>query len=73
MKMTFPVAMFGGLSRNSTTTSSGGTATDQWNAAIEAKVRAGLTRPQATVAVIKEQPRLQAAYIEEFRKQAAMR
>ncbi len=76
-----PLSMFGGLSptvaqaatNEATTTASSGTATDQWNAAIEAKVRPGVTRQQAAVLVAKEQPQLQAAYIDEYRRQAARR
>lgn len=77
-----PLTMFGGLSPTATqaaasnsaaTTSSSGSATAAWNAAIDAKVRAGLTHKEAAIAVIKEQPKLQADYIEEFRQQAALR
>ena len=77
-----PLAMFGGLSpaiaqagpANSTaTSSSSGSATEKWYAEIEKKVRPGVTRQQAAVLVAKEQPQLQAAYIDEYRRQAARR
>lgn len=45
----------------------------QWNAAIDAKVRPGVTRQQAAVMVAKENPDLQKAYIEEHRQNAAQR
>lgn len=75
-----PMAMFGGLSptqaasSSAATTSSNGSATAAWNAAIEAKMTAHkVTKQQAVVLVVKENPKLQADYIEEFRQQAALR
>lgn len=77
-----PLSMFGGLSPTASqaepanptaTTNSRGTATDQWNAAIEAKIKPGVTRQQAAVLVAKENPALQQAYVEEYRRQAAQR
>lgn len=56
-----------------TSSSSEGSATTRWNAAIDEKVKPGTTRQQAAVMVAKENPTLQQAYIEEFRRQAAQR
>ena len=55
------------------TTSNSGTAANQWNAAIEAKIKPGVTRQQAAVLVAKERPDLQAAYVAEHREQVAAR
>lgn len=80
-----PMAMFNGMipaashaatNGNATATSNAkteGPATAAWNAAIERKVRTGLNRQSATVAVIKESPQLQADYIAEHRRQVAQR
>lgn len=50
-----------------------GGAIAQWNAAIEEKIGPRVNRQQAAVMVAKENPALQAAYIEEYRQQASQR
>lgn len=77
-----PLSMFGGFpptvahadpGNAIAMTSSGNSATEKWYAEIEKKIRPGVSRQQAAVLVAKEQPQLQAAYIAEFRQQAAKR
>ncbi len=50
-----------------------GSASAQWNAAIEEKIGPRVNRQQAAVMVAKENPALQQAYIEEYRQKAAQR
>ncbi|MBI3832818.1 MAG: hypothetical protein HY287_00635 [Planctomycetes bacterium] len=43
-----------------------GSATEQWNAAIEEKMGQGMDKVRATREVVHENPELHRAYIEEF-------
>lgn len=82
--MFVPLSAFEGMpsqaSRPSTdtaaTTSSGGnSATDEWERAIAERMqrRPAETRQQAVVAVVRERPDLQTAYVTEYRQQVVAR
>lgn len=67
-----PIASTGKTPKGGAAETEGG-AIAQWNAAIEEKVSAKVTRQQAAVLVAKENPDLQQAYIDEYRAKVSQR